>query len=395
MEIAPNIRVVSLLGEGGMGSVWIADHLGLATQVAVKFIAPHLARRVPAIRERFAREARAAARIRDPHVVQIFDYGVMGTGTPYIVMELLKGETLAERIHRSGPLPPADACTVVTQTAGALAKAHALGVVHRDLKPDNLFLTDAAGGLFVKILDFGVAKLADEAALALTGTHAVFGTPHYMSPEQLRSTRDVDGSADVWALAVNAYQMLTGRLPFDGPTPVSVATLVCGGKFAPPSTHRPSLPPAVDALFRRAFARDPAARFTNVGAFDRALADAISMDLEPLTIPSSRTDEITCLTTEARPARPRGHRWVTAAALLVAMGTSAFSAGERKRQTLAPLAPIPTAAARAQLERASKPKLKTARSAQPVKRIQPKLRDCGDPFFVDVDGIRRVKRQCL
>jgi serine/threonine-protein kinase len=392
MEIAPNIRLVGLLGEGGMGSVWIADHLGLATQVAVKFIAPHLARRHPAIRERFAREARAAARIRDPHVVQIFDYGVMGTGTPYIVMELLQGETLAEHLHRSGPLPLADVCTMVMQTSGALAKAHALGIVHRDLKPDNLFLTDAAGGLFVKILDFGVAKLADEAALALTGTHAVFGTPQYMSPEQLGSARDVDGRADVWALAVSAYQMLTGRLPFDGPTPVSVARAVCSGKFAPPSTHRPSLPRTVDAFFRRAFALEPDARFTNVGAFGRALVDAISMDLEPVTIPSSRTDEITCLTTDARPARRRRRTWVTAATVLVAMGAVAFSAGERKQRTLAPLAPIPTPAARAQPEQASKPKVE----AQPIQRIKPTIRRaCADPFFVDAQGIKRVKRQCL
>jgi eukaryotic-like serine/threonine-protein kinase len=284
--VSPNVRLVRALSQGGMGTVWVAEHLSLGTDVAVKFISPDLAAKEPTLVMRFQREARAAARIRDPHIVQILDHGATQDGTPFIVMELLHGESLAQRLSR-GPLAPEELCAVVSQAAGALAKAHALGVVHRDIKPENLFFTDAAGGLFVKLLDFGIAKQADAPGDRMTATSAVFGTPGYMSPEQLLSTRDVDAGADLWALAVTAYEALTGHLPFDGATPAAVAVAVCAGQFAPAGSIRADLPPALDAWFARALARDPARRFGDAGEFARAflLASVGQCDTDAPTAP--------------------------------------------------------------------------------------------------------------
>jgi len=213
--IAPQVRLVRLLKSGGMGSIWVADQLALRSQVAVKFIEGHPASRA-LLAARFAREAAATARIKSPHVVQIHDHGVTQSGEPYMVMELLEGEDLATRIHRAGPLPVEDVARIVRQAAGVLVKAHALGVVHRDIKPSNLFLLEAEGdgGIFVKMLDFGVVKVRDEEDAPLTKTGALVGTMVYMAPEQLLDARNVDHRADLWSLAVVAYEALIGDIPF-------------------------------------------------------------------------------------------------------------------------------------------------------------------------------------
>src|SRR5262245_38407680 len=215
--IASDVHLVRPLGEGGMGSVWVAHHSRLGTEVAVKVVSSELAF-APEVRRRFEREAQAAARIRDPHIVQVFDQGVMKDGRQFLVMELLEGESLADHLDRVGSLSPGEAAALVAQVAGALAKAHRLGIVHRDIKPENLFLTNAGGAPFVKILDFGIAKQHGTPANLRTGHGAILGTPVYMSPEQLLDTKNADASADVWALAVVAYELLTGRVPFDGDT---------------------------------------------------------------------------------------------------------------------------------------------------------------------------------
>jgi serine/threonine-protein kinase len=160
--IGANLRLRRMLASGGMGSVWEADHLGLRTQVAVKLIADVLSVE-PTVRKRFALEAEAAAQIRGPHVVQILDHGVTDQGIPYIVMELLIGESLGSRLKRVGRLDLAETFVIVNQTSKALARAHSLGFVHRDIKPDNLFLTESNDELFVKVLDFGIAKHRDPA----------------------------------------------------------------------------------------------------------------------------------------------------------------------------------------------------------------------------------------
>jgi serine/threonine-protein kinase len=259
LELSGSIRLEKKLGEGGMGSVWTAHHLTLHTQVAVKFLAAHMAQDAAAA-ARFQREAMAAARIKSPHVVQIFDHGMSADLGPYIVMELLEGETLSAFVQRHGRLTPAVTARILTQLCRALSKAHAQGIVHRDIKPDNLFLIDAERDAFVKVLDFGIAKnLRDE--VSVTSTGSMMGTPHYMSPEQMLSSKHVDLRADLWATAVVAYHCLTGGVPFDGETFGAVAIAVTQAQFAPPSVQYGVGSPALDAWFSRALSRDLSARF--------------------------------------------------------------------------------------------------------------------------------------
>ncbi len=279
--VTESLRLVRLLGKGGMGSVWVADHLALHTQVAVKFMSA-AALEDPTLISRFEREASAAAQIKSPHVVQTLDHGLMSPeGVPFIVMELLEGEDLASRLKRFGPAPMREVQAVLSQAGKALAKAHQAGIVHRDIKPDNLFLLDADGDLFVKVLDFGVAKQASDASLGMTSTGSTVGTPHYMSPEQLLSAKHIDHRCDLWALAVVAYRMLTGRLPFRGETLGALSVALHQGVFQPPSAFRPDLGPAVDAWFARALNREIEARFASVKELVDALDQAACAPIPP------------------------------------------------------------------------------------------------------------------
>ncbi len=267
MELKPglavnrHIRLVRPLGAGGMGTVWVADHLTLQTEVAVKFIAAGADTDTTHLGERFMLEAKAAASVKSPHVVQIFDYGCMASGTPYIVMELLEGETLASRLDRTGWLSFAQCARVVRHVARALHRAHALGIVHRDIKPDNVFLCSSEDGLYAKLLDFGVAKHDSMERRGMTDPHAMVGTAEYMSREQIMSSRDVTHFTDLWALAVVAYEALTGDIPFTGDTLGMVCVSICEGTFTPPSRLRKGVPPSMDAWFERALAKDNEARF--------------------------------------------------------------------------------------------------------------------------------------
>ncbi|WP_438013575.1 serine/threonine-protein kinase [Sorangium sp. So ce315] len=295
-QVTSTLRLARLLGKGAMGSVWAADHLTLGTQVAVKFMSPAYAEQGGFV-ERFRLEAMAAAQIKSPHVAQVFDHGVTHDGAPYIVMELLEGEDLKRRIQRLGVLSPVEVATIVAQTARALGRAHQLGIVHRDIKPDNLFLLDVEGELFVKVLDFGVAKRVHDAPqgdLGMTSTGHVLGTPLYMSPEQILSAKNVDFHADLWGLAVVAYHALTGRVPFTGETLGALSVALHTGIFTPPSAVRPELSPAIDAWMRKALALDPAARFGSARRMAEALEHAVlGIARTPFTNdPSSAGDRI-------------------------------------------------------------------------------------------------------
>ncbi len=287
--VTPNVRLVRHLGDGGMGSVWVATHLRLESEVAVKFIDPLLIQQQPSIRARFRREATAAAKIDSPHVVRTFDHGEMDDGTPFIVMELMRGESLADRIHRSGPLGLRDTELVVVQVCKALRMAHKLGIVHRDIKPDNVFLVgqlhdagddDALGAgdeLFVKILDFGIAKEVNREGSLATMAGSLLGTPYYMSPEQILSSKDVDFRADLWAVAVMAYECLTGSLPFNGETLGGVIAAVVSGRFTPPSALAYGLFGVLDSWFARALAMDPSERFGSTRELGNAFAAAVKL----------------------------------------------------------------------------------------------------------------------
>ncbi|WP_437917006.1 protein kinase [Sorangium sp. So ce302] len=271
--VTPSLRLVRILRRGGMGSIWVADRLPLKAQVAVKFMSPEYADD-PGYVERFRREAVAAAQITSPHVAQVLDHGLTAEGMPYIAMELLRGDDLRTRISRQGRLPLGEVARIVAQAAKALGQAHRLGIVHRDIKPDNLFLTQVDGETFVKVLDFGIAKRVRD--LRVTSTGNVVGTPLYMSPEQLVSPRDLDFRADLWSLGVVAYHAITGRTPFSGETLAALTLAVHRGRFTPPSGHRIDVPAAVDEWMAKALQQDPSARFGSAKEMAEALERALS-----------------------------------------------------------------------------------------------------------------------
>ena len=274
-QITANLRLQRLLGQGGMGSVWVADHAGLGTQVAVKVMSRAVAGD-PELVARFRREAAAAAQLKSPHVAQVFDHGISSDETPYIVMELLEGEDLGKRVEREGALPLEVVSEVVTQVAKALQRAHQLGIVHRDIKADNIFLTDHDGELLVKVLDFGIAKINTGSDVSMTSTQGTFGTPLYMSPEQLMSAKHVDARADLWSLGVAAYYMLTKRFPYSGETVGAISVAVHKGDHKAASSLRPGLSAEVDAWFQRAFRNDPAERFASAKEAAEALRAALA-----------------------------------------------------------------------------------------------------------------------
>ncbi len=273
MLVTEHVRLVRQLGAGGMGSVWQAEHLTLGTDVAVKFIAAPLAAD-PVILERFRREARAAAQVRSPHVVQIFDLGVSGNGVPYIVMELLEGESLEDRMVRQGRLPLAELSGLVTQVASALDEAHEQNIIHRDIKPSNIFLTSTGGQPFAKVLDFGVAKNTELTTMhgGLTQTQSVIGTPAYMSPEQMLFPKKADRRADVWSLGAVVYEALTGELPFDEPSLPDLCRAICERDFVPIGEVCPELPEQLQTWLDQALAKEPEQRFTTAGQAAEKLA---------------------------------------------------------------------------------------------------------------------------
>lgn len=260
--MTPTVHLVRHLSEGGMGSLWVAKHKRLDIEVAVKFMAREIGT-TEHLRDRFEREARSAARIQSPHVVQIFDHGEMKDGRPYIVMELLEGEDLGALLARKGRLSVRRTALLLSQVAKALTAAHDRKnpVYHRDIKPENIFLTRSGDDVFVKVLDFGIAKNIDARQPNLTATGWVMGTLEYMSPEQLLSPKTADHRTDLWALGAVAYQMLTGSLPFSAETSAGLVVAITRGEFFAPTAVRDDLPRALDDWFRIAMNPDVDERF--------------------------------------------------------------------------------------------------------------------------------------
>ena len=265
MKLAPGAVILSTyrlerpLAVGGMGSVWVASHVAIGAQVAVKFM--DAAQADPVARARFEREAHSLAAIHNPHVVAVRDYGVEDE-TPFIVMDLLSGEDLGARLKRVRRLSLADASRLLTQIARGLRAAHAAGIVHRDLKPANVFLAVSDGEETAKILDFGLAKNAAAGAVGEgTKTGDLVGSPHFMSPEQIRSPTTIDHRSDLWSLAVILFRALTGELPFKAKQVGPVLAQILTDPIPSATDVAPDLPPALDGFFARGLARDPALRF--------------------------------------------------------------------------------------------------------------------------------------
>jgi serine/threonine-protein kinase len=259
-----------LIAGGGMGAVWRAVDRRLDRPVAVKLLRRGLATD-PAFVERFRREARAAAALSHPNVAGVFDYGEH-EGEAYIVMELVEGENLAERLAREGPLPWPQALAIAEQVARALADAHAHGLVHRDVKPANILLSQGLDATVVKVTDFGIARA--EAAVTLTGTGAVLGSAAYVAPEQASGSQ-VGPAADLYGLGCVLFEMVTGRPPYRGQSAVALATQHVSGPVPNPRQLRPELPGAVAAITLRALQKVPADRFDSASAMAEALAGAM------------------------------------------------------------------------------------------------------------------------
>jgi serine/threonine-protein kinase len=271
--LAGKYRVDRVLGQGGMGIVVKATHLQLEQPVALKFLQPR-GMENPAIVARFAREAKALAKLKSDHVAHVSDVGNLESGAPYIVMEYLDGEDLASLLDRRGPLSIDEAVGYVLQACEGMAEAHEARIVHRDLKPANLFLATSGDGSapVVKVLDFGIAKaLDDDTAGALTKTSSVFGSAYYMAPEQMRNAKACDERTDVWALGVILYELLTGRVPFEGESVHQVVAAVLEKNRLAVHALRPDVPRELEAVIDRALVNDPAARTASVLELARGL----------------------------------------------------------------------------------------------------------------------------
>ncbi len=291
-HVTPQVRLVRPIGAGGMGAVWIADHLALKTQVAVKFILAGRENDTEA-RERFSREAEAAAQVKSPHVAQIFDHGVTDDGIPFIVMELLEGEDLAKYVQSQGRLGLREVSSIITQICRALGRAHSKGLIHRDVKPANVFLCDVGTPeRFVKLLDFGVAKMLGGDPSTATKSGAVTGTPVYMAPEQLLGSKDLDHRADLWSVAVVAYELIAGRRPFEEETAAAIALRLHTRGMPRASTGIADLSEksaaSLDAWFDKAWAMDPKDRFDSAHTLADEFESLVRLLYEEQGVESTR-----------------------------------------------------------------------------------------------------------
>lgn len=303
--IAGRYRLVELIGNGSMGVVWRAEHLGLGASVALKLIHTegHAQSLTDELQRRFVREARAVAAVRGPHVVQILDHGV-DEGLPYIVLELLHGESLDARLGRVTRLSLDETKRYVTHVARALMRAREAGYIHRDLKPSNVFLVESEGETIAKVLDFGLAKAlhtddAEPDGSQLTEIGRVVGTPTYMSPEQIRG-KQVDHRTDLWSLAVIAYECVCGGLPFEGETLQDVMIAACTEDPVLPSSFDHVLAPHFDAWFQKCVQRDPDRRFQSAQELVSALSRVETAEPADLPIVGVRRSSRTSIPATSR-----------------------------------------------------------------------------------------------
>ncbi|HEY0081392.1 MAG TPA: serine/threonine-protein kinase, partial [Pyrinomonadaceae bacterium] len=279
-------RLDAELGRGGMGTVYRATRLLIGDTVAVKILHAELVKDAQSA-ERFRREAQAAARLKHPNVVTVYDFGITDDGLVYLVMELIEGESLRHIIKQNGALPLATAAEITRQICGALDEAHEAQIVHRDMKPDNVIVRQTPHGLRVKVLDFGIAKLRDAALTAnnLTQTGTVLGTPFYMSPEQCMG-EEVDHRADIYSVGVILYEMLVGAVPFNSPTPTAVAVQHATQQPTSPRAINLSIPAAVEAVVLHALQKRREARPQTAGALARELTDEINDATQARHVPA-------------------------------------------------------------------------------------------------------------
>ncbi|MGZ8847683.1 MAG: serine/threonine protein kinase [Pyrinomonadaceae bacterium] len=273
--LAGKYLVEELIKRGGMGAVYRGKHILMDKRVAIKVLHPSLAVDDHVV-ARFSREAKAASRISHPHAVSVTDFGEAENGVVFLVMEYLDGRTLKDFIKSKGPMPIDQVSEILRQVAGALDAAHEQGVVHRDLKSDNIMISDTKGGEWAKVLDFGIAKIQQPEGVRdvdITAANLVIGTPQYMSPEQCSQSGPIDARSDVYSLGIIVYEMFVGRVPFTGESPTVI--MMKQVQDEPPSIleARPDLPPEVGKILARTLAKQPDDRFQTAGELSKALAD--------------------------------------------------------------------------------------------------------------------------
>jgi serine/threonine-protein kinase len=381
--VAGKYRLERLLKAGGMGAVWVATHLTLDTPVAIKFMSipvdddgthskrGHSSDAGGISRARFEREAKTAAQIRSANVVQILDYGV-DRATAYIVMELLDGQDLHQRLRRNTRVPLDQTAKIIVPVLHLLQRAHDAGMVHRDLKPGNIFLAKDGDTEVPKVLDFGVAKAVEKSRADndLTADKTIIGTPHYASPEQLKNSAKIDHRADLWSMGVVVFRMLTGQKPFRAGPLVEAIVEVCTAPIPTATSIAPDLPPEVDAFFARALARNIDERFQSAREMAQALTALVEVvdagkwltpaDLEATSdepslagrssrttnpsVDGTRSAQVTELTqsTTSSPAdaRTRHPAWLTPALFAVALGVAGSAAVLALRREKTPAASI-------------------------------------------------------
>ncbi|HEY1817806.1 MAG TPA: serine/threonine-protein kinase [Kofleriaceae bacterium] len=332
-------RIIRRIGEGGMGTVWVAEHVQLGRQAAIKVLLPELSAK-PDIVQRFFNEARAATAISDPGIVQVFDYGEHTDGSAYIVMELLDGSPLDRRLAAQHVLPVSEALRIVRQVASTLGAAHARGIVHRDVKPENIFMVrdpEVIGGERAKVLDFGIAKLVGVASGVKTQTATMMGTPMYMSPEQCRGAGEVDQRSDVYSLGCVLFMLATGRPPFVSQGVGELIVKHITEEPPAPSSIYPGIPAAFDRLVLRCLAKDPAERFASgselaieIGAMLGSLPNTPTLYPHAATpVPAQTITTLSggAVVTEAPQAKPRSRLFgVVLGFVVVAGGAAAFMA---------------------------------------------------------------------
>ena len=357
-------RIVRLLGTGGMGAVYAAYHELLRHEVALKILLPAVARNPEAV-ERFVKEARAASQLKSPNIAKVMDIGTLENGSAYMSMEYLEGQDLGTVLEERGALPIAEALDYVLQALEGLAHAHALGIVHRDVKPANLFVTHPYGGpAVVKVLDFGIAKATKlfaetekQAASGGEGTgKTMLGSPSYMSPEQVRSSTNVDARTDVWAIGVTLYRLLLGRPPFDGESLGEILGAILQDTPPSPRSLRPEIPEPVDAAIMHCLTRAPDARWPSVAELAEALAPHAGPDA-PMAAARIRG----VLAEKHTEVKPAGTEPGSGRPAAVSRDTRSLARRQNhlspRRRTPAPLAPAVLAARAARARRDGAPPL--------------------------------------
>jgi serine/threonine protein kinase len=331
-------RVERVLGNGGMGVVVAARHLQLDQLVAIKLVLPETTRNDVLV-ARFLREARSAAKLRSEHVARVLDVACLADGAPYIVMEYLEGADLAAVLDSEGPLGMAEACDYMLQACHAIAEAHRLGIVHRDLKPENIYRTTRVGGAsLIKVLDFGISKVMTSDLGALTQTRAVLGSPAYMAPEQLRSSRRADPRADVWALGVVLYELLTRRCPFEADSLPDLCLKVTREPPRPLDELRDDLPAELVQVIARCLEKDADRRFADAGELADALEPFAAAPPRPWVARTPDPMRQLAETMAAPPSMPTtaavgARKWrvltVTLTLLVVSLSVSGIWTGKR------------------------------------------------------------------